>query len=515
MPRDKIVVAAPFPIYPPIGGGKLRVFHLYRYLSRFFDIHIVSLTTSGKPVYCEEVHPWLWETKVNKTKEHFEKEADLNKRMGCSSSLVCLPELYKLTPAYVEELRNICQDAVAIIACHPFLYPAIREATNKPIWYEAQDMEYDLHYKMIPQGENREIILEGIKQIEELCIKDSELIVVCNDQDKSRFIEMYDAPAHLIIEVPNGADLEGIEYIFPSDKPKGNIKAVFVGSGHPPNLIAAQEIIKFAIEMPEVQFIVIGSCGSGIKSYPPNVKLTQMIDDDEKNSILSTADIALNPIPYGTGTNLKMFEYFAFGIPVISTRIGVRGMNIVNNEHALIVDINEFPKAIKKMHDSIQLRTRISMEARRWVIAYGWSSIAERWSEEISKRGLAKPQYQDKLFIKRIGQNDSEEILKRESVNKDVYIWGAGSAGENTYLLLEKKAVVLSGFIDSSSQKIGQDLKGIPIFGPEEMSNWNSPFIIISSTYASEIKEHLKALGKKEYKDYVEQNIHVPYLLFE
>ena len=40
---------------------------------------------------------------------------------------------------------------------------------------------------------------------------------------------------------------------------------------------------------------------------------------------LAAADVAVNPVGYGTGVNVKLAEYLAAGLPVVSTTVGVRG----------------------------------------------------------------------------------------------------------------------------------------------------------------------------------------------
>ena len=43
----------------------------------------------------------------------------------------------------------------------------------------------------------------------------------------------------------------------------------------------------------------------------------------------AAADAGLNPITRGSGSNVKLFEYLAARLPVISTLFGVRGTNLV------------------------------------------------------------------------------------------------------------------------------------------------------------------------------------------
>jgi glycosyltransferase involved in cell wall biosynthesis len=40
---------------------------------------------------------------------------------------------------------------------------------------------------------------------------------------------------------------------------------------------------------------------------------------------LAAADVAVNPIEWGSGSNLKLAEYVAAGLPVVTTPLGLRG----------------------------------------------------------------------------------------------------------------------------------------------------------------------------------------------
>ena len=44
--------------------------------------------------------------------------------------------------------------------------------------------------------------------------------------------------------------------------------------------------------------------------------------DIGRQIIFDAADVALNPMQSGSGTNLKMLDYFAAGLPVVTTAIG-------------------------------------------------------------------------------------------------------------------------------------------------------------------------------------------------
>ena len=65
--------------------------------------------------------------------------------------------------------------------------------------------------------------------------------------------------------------------------------------------------------------------------YKDYINLTGPIDDiaDFYNNV----DLVLIPITFGTGINVKMVEAMAYGVPVISTECGIKGMDSTSEYH--------------------------------------------------------------------------------------------------------------------------------------------------------------------------------------
>ena len=61
-----------------------------------------------------------------------------------------------------------------------------------------------------------------------------------------------------------------------------------------------------------------------------------------------TSDIGLNPVLAGSGSNLKLCEYIAYGIPVITTVHGNRGFGFKDKAHLLVAEISEFPHMLRE-----------------------------------------------------------------------------------------------------------------------------------------------------------------------
>ncbi|HIP90050.1 MAG TPA: glycosyltransferase [Candidatus Nanopusillus sp.] len=115
--------------------------------------------------------------------------------------------------------------------------------------------------------------------------------------------------------------------------------AVFHGLyTYKPNNVAIKFIIeKIAPKLPELHFIIFGK-GSEIikkeyKNLPKNVVVLGTVSKNRIAKILKACDIAVVPIFWGSGTNLKMIEYLAAGLTIVATPMAARGLGLIPNKH--------------------------------------------------------------------------------------------------------------------------------------------------------------------------------------
>ena len=106
--------------------------------------------------------------------------------------------------------------------------------------------------------------------------------------------------------------------------------------------------------------------------------------------MLRSSDIAIVPLASGSGTRLKILEYFAAGLPVVTTRKGIEGIDAMNQEHALIVNTTEeFIQALTFLIDHKQERERIGANALELIKSlYDWDIVGKRLNQLYS--GLTK-----------------------------------------------------------------------------------------------------------------------------
>jgi len=63
---------------------------------------------------------------------------------------------------------------------------------------------------------------------------------------------------------------------------------------------------------------------------------------------LAAADAGLNPITRGSGANVKLFEYLAARLPVISTSFGVRGTGLQPDRDFLMYEPSSLEATLRR-----------------------------------------------------------------------------------------------------------------------------------------------------------------------
>jgi glycosyltransferase involved in cell wall biosynthesis len=387
--RPRLAVAATFPIDPPRGGGQVRAFNLYRELARRFNVELVTLGLPGTRPLHKQLAPGVWERRVPKSAEHAMEEAMLERDAGVIVTDVAMPRLYGRTPEYVDALRESTRGAFAAVACHPYTFPAIREVTDLPVWYEAQDVEAQLKNRVLTRGRRARALLSDVKRVERACCKEAQLVWACSSEDRDELIRRYRARPECVVVVPNGIALEEVRYVSPETRREnkrrlgmaGRSLAVFIASWHEPNVIAAQALLGLATRMSSTEFMIVGSVGLALHQHrvPDNVELTGTVSSEFKAAVLGVADVALNPVTTGSGTNIKMLDYFAAGVPVISTAFGARGLGIRAGAHYLAAEPDEFPSALSQFRAGARAELDAMVRAARSHVeqTLSWSAIAE------------------------------------------------------------------------------------------------------------------------------------------
>lgn len=384
--KPEILVLSTFSILPPLSGGRKRIFYLYKNLEKSFNVTVLSLNHENKET---KLSSSFREIRVKRTRE-FNKLADeIARKTGISSDDIAAIEGYRLIPEFIEKLNQLLKTASVVILSHPYLFYSV-EKVSIPILYDAHNVEYKLKRMLT----DNELFLNKVKEVESATCSKAELIYPTSLEDAEEFLRLYSVNRDKIFVVENGVDTHFAKPL-PSEEKVAlknrlgiadKVVAVFTGSKHKPNQEALEYILKLATEFREVLFIIIGDIGETLNnSSLPNVIATGRLTEEEKDIVLKAADIGLNPVVSGSGTNLKLLEYLAYGLIVVSTHFGIRGIPKAKETVITCTPENlseSFKFAIQLLKEEKTVET-LKFRARELAQQYDWRKLSKKLEEKI------------------------------------------------------------------------------------------------------------------------------------
>lgn len=390
-----------FPAFVPVSnGGQSRLYNFYRSLSKY---HTITLLTSTHMGVDEEVvrHGVNFVERRIPKDNYFAEQYSLLDKVGSGGDLsgpaISAAGKYPtlLHKAYLEEY----EDCDAVFHDFPFMvdYDLFAGLDNKLRVYNSHNCESDLYKQLHPAVKSvpiHNLVSESEKKLLSLV----DLVLYCNEADLASFHIMASDKKFDSLFAPNG--MSPIEFYASGEKTSPKKSAVFMGSGHPPNIKAAEFIVKkVAPKCPDVIFDFIGSCLPKGK-YSKNVIRHGFLSDNEKKNILSRASLALNPMDEGSGSNVKVLEYFAYGIPVISTNFGMRGIQARSGVDFIESEFSEFASSVISALKEADLLSNIGISGRKLAENnYSWQSIVDKVHIRIDSLIANKNQSDNKFLL--------------------------------------------------------------------------------------------------------------------
>ncbi len=400
------------PIMPPIGGGRVRLLGLYHALGRqFVTQYLGTFDWPGEKHRKLALSASLTETDIPLSPAHFREEA---KWRGFAENATIIdatfPILGRLSEEFLSSARSHVARSDVVVFSHPWIYPLVTEqidSSRQLIVYDAQNAEGLLRFELLGERPFNREIAKGVASAESFLARTADLVVGCSEDDLAFFRDTYLVDRHRLCFVPNGVFIEAVRPANASRKEAargtlglGGHLALFLGSNYRPNVEAAEFIAReLAPNLPEVQFVICGGVGGApaLRHAPANVRLIGILSEEQKLAYLQAADVALNPMFAGSGSNIKMFDFMAAGLPVVATVIGARGIAGVTTAGIIVSDAGSMPDHIRRLMVDAEERRRLGAANRKWVEAeFAWETLSPRLGERIRdtlarKAGLASP----------------------------------------------------------------------------------------------------------------------------
>jgi glycosyltransferase involved in cell wall biosynthesis len=100
--------------------------------------------------------------------------------------------------------------------------------------------------------------------------------------------------------------------------------------------------------------------------------------------------VAVNPMFSGSGTNIKMFDFMAAGLPVVATPTGARGINLSGSAMHICAP-GEFADAVRKVLADREYAQRLGTTARRLACeSYSWERLSPRLGRLLTRHQTAR-----------------------------------------------------------------------------------------------------------------------------
>ena len=224
-------------------------------------------------------------------------------------------------------------------------------------------------------------------------------VIAVSDRDAAALVKRYALP--MVEAIDTGVDLDffAANPPGPDPAPDGGTLVFTATMSWPANVEGIHYLLDEVWPIllrarPNIEATIIGrnppaSLSDKIAERGLNVTLTGFVDDIRPH--VAAADVYVIPLWVGSGTRIKAFEAMAMGRPVVSTSLGVEGLDVTHDRHFLRADNTpDFASAILSLLDDGARRSRIAAAARALMEEkFSWSVVARQF-EAICLRALER-----------------------------------------------------------------------------------------------------------------------------
>lgn len=363
-------------------GATLPIYHLIKNLGKQYDIHLISFD-SGK-YSLNNIINYLNKWDTLSIPEYLSIKDQLKYTTKNMLSLTNLHVHSFLNYYYRDDMYKLIKSSLdkenfdIVITDMPMAFYVKNSALPHIVYaFDAvSNYNYNMYQKAAGITSKIYWYLNYLKihNYEKIYNKFDACIVV-NNKDKLLLEEDIHTPIHVI---PNGVDTS----FFKNENEVQNPKLVFLGDMNtPPNNDAVKyfvdNIYPLILKEKEINFYIVGRNPSEyIQSLNQrkNIIVTGSVEDVRK--YLEPGTIFITPMISGTGIKNKILEAMSMSLPVVSTSIGISGIDATDEKEFMLADnITDYKNIIIKLINDKKLRENIGLNARIFVENnYSWET---------------------------------------------------------------------------------------------------------------------------------------------
>ncbi len=379
--------------YPPRRGGKIRPFHVIRHLSRHHQVTVAAPVRSpdeaaegqGLAAHCRRV---LTEP-ISPPAALLRMAARLPTRWPSSPA-------YFWSPRLARRIREeLAREAYHLVVVHcAFVAPYVAWIRDLPKLLDFGDMDSQkwLAYARFRRPPvSLAYALEGwkLRRLEARLAARFDL-ATCTTKAELATLESYRVPVRLGW-FPNGVDAD---YFSPVDASYDPDAICFTGRmDYYPNQQAMIEFCRCILpriraRRPRATLRIVGAAPSrAVRKLGelPGVTVTGTVPD--VRPYVRTSAVSVAPLVIARGTQNKVLEAMAMGVPVVASPAAAEGVDAVPGRHLLVAATpDEFADAVLQLMESSEERRRLAEAGRARVLSHhDWERALRRLDDLVDE----------------------------------------------------------------------------------------------------------------------------------
>lgn len=384
--------------FPPKRGGKIRPFHMIKHLSASHRVTVASLARSadearegeGIAAYCAGYEMGRVSSLVQVMRMIARVPTTVPSSMGFFYSPRLASRIGSLLASQRFDLIFVHCSSVAQYVENVHGIPKILDFGDMD---SQKWLEY-ANYKPLPLSLGYR--LEGLKMLraeKRLAGK----FTMCTTTTRAEWETLVGYGTDAANDwFPNGVNSD---YFSPTDAPYEPDTICFVGRmDYYPNQecmveFCTKSLPEIRARRPNVKLLIVGADPSlTVKKLAdlPGVTVTGSVPD--VRPYLHRSALMVAPLNIARGTQNKILEAMASGIPVVTSRAAAGGVDALADEHFLVADsAQEQARAVLRILDNRAERQRLAIAGRERVVSqHNWESSMQRL-DKIIERCLGVP----------------------------------------------------------------------------------------------------------------------------
>lgn len=397
--KKRLLILTPRFPYPVVGGDRLRIYQVCKALSERFSLTLLSLCETdaemSMPLPADGVFDRVERVFLSRSRSYLNTLLALGTTTPLQVAYYRSADFAKAVDRLMPEHDGVLSH---LIRCAEYV-----KGSDNPRILEMTDA-ISLNYERVRQLKNAGGLKAQIYRLEarrllayeKQVVESFDLSVLVSETDK---IHLVGAQHNKVMVCSNGVALEHLPF---RERHDSQPVIVYIGNmASVQNMDAclyfARDVMPLVTQRVRATFRVVGRISEGdaakLRAFL-NVEVTGPVDD--MAAAVKDARLGVCPVRLAAGVQNKVLEYMALGLPVVTSSIGLEGLEAQPEQDLVVADTpTEYAEAIARIWDNDEMKTKLAINGHRYVNAHHqWSSrlapMVNRISELLEKKTEAR-----------------------------------------------------------------------------------------------------------------------------